>query len=64
MTDIRVHPEGTVVAISPETPAARQWIEENVQAEGWQWLGNMLVVDHRYALPLLRGAHDAGLVIA
>lgn len=65
MTDIAVTNEGTVVSLDLLTPAAREWIEEHAVTEGWQWLGGTrLVVDPRSALPLLRGAHDAGLVIA
>lgn len=64
MTDIHVVPDSTLVGIQPMTPAASEWINENVVAEGYQWLGNILWIEARYALPLLRGAHDAGLVIA
>jgi hypothetical protein len=64
MPDIRVIPESTLVGVMPVTEAAREWIEENAQAESWQWLGDILWVEARYALPLLRGAHDAGLEVA
>jgi hypothetical protein len=62
-TDFHVRNGGTVFAFTPLTTAASEWIEENVQAESWQWLGRSLVVDHRYAEPLIRGILDSGLSI-
>ena len=54
---------GTVFTFCPLTTRAKQWIAENVQAESSQWFGNALVVEHRYALPLLGGMMDEGLVL-
>jgi len=39
MPDVIVDSYGSVVGLSPMTQAAREWIEENVAAESWQWLG-------------------------
>lgn len=30
---------GSIVGITPMTPAAREWLDENCQTEPWQWLG-------------------------
>jgi hypothetical protein len=65
VTDIRVTNGGSVMAVHLLTDAAREWVREHAETEGWQWLGDStLVVEARYALPLLRGAHDDGLVVA
>ncbi len=44
-----------------KTDGAREWVEENVQTESWQWLGQALVVDGRYIEDLELGMVDAGL---
>jgi hypothetical protein len=51
----------SVLRFVPLTDAARDWFDENVHAEGWQWLGPALCVDHRLAADLLRGIDAAGL---
>ena len=60
-TDIYIEDEGTIVVFRPRTPAGFEWIEENVHSEPWQWLGNALCVDHRFADDLAAGMLDAGL---
>lgn len=54
---------GSIVGITPMTPAAREWIDENCQTEPWQWLGATLNVDTRYAGPILEGMAEAGLIL-
>lgn len=63
MPDIRVDNQGTVVALAVLTDVAREWFDAHVVTEPWQWLGHTVGVAPRLALRLLRGAHDAGLVI-
>ena len=58
--DVTFH--GSVVSFALLTPAARTWINDNVQLEPWQWLGDAtFVVDHRFAQPLIDGIRGAGL---
>lgn len=59
--DVLVANEGTVVSFRPVSEAGKAFIEENVESESWQWLGDALVVDHRYAEPLIQGMLDDGL---
>lgn len=61
--DVYVEDHGSIVQFEPRTEEARQWFDENVQAEGWQWLGNRLCVDHRLAKHLREGIQIAGLQI-
>ena len=44
-----------------KTEGAREWVEENVQTEPWQWQGQTLVVDHHFIEDLELGMVDAGL---
>ena len=53
--NIEVRDEGTVVLITPVSKQAKKWVNENVQVESWQWLGQGFAVDHRYAPYLLQG---------
>jgi hypothetical protein len=62
--DVLVRNEGTVFVFCPLTDRAKDWLEENVESESWQWFGNALVVEHRHAWGLGQGMIDAGLVIA
>lgn len=62
--DIRFEDHGSVVLVRPLTDAAREWIDENVQQEGWQWFGGALGVDARYAWALREAAAFNGLVLA
>ena len=43
-TDFVVDDYGSIVGITPITPAARDWLDENVESEPWQWLGCTLNV--------------------
>lgn len=61
--DVVVSGDGTLFAIRPLTDAARRWIDENVSAEGWMWLGNTLYVEHRYIADIVAGMEDAGLIV-
>lgn len=61
--DVRVRNEGTVVAFHPRTAVARAWITENVETEPWQWLGQSVVVEHRFASELVVGMLRAGLIV-
>lgn len=64
MVDLLIRDEGTVVVFRPVSDAARQWIDDNVISEGWQWLGGTLAVDHRYADSIIQGAMLDGLGVA
>ena len=41
---------------------AKEWVEDNVHTEPWQWMGkNILCIEWRYVDPLVDGMMDAGL---
>jgi hypothetical protein len=61
--DVLVHNEGTLFLFSPLTSQAKEWINEYVKSEPWQWLGHVLVAEHRYARGLAQEMKDAGLVL-
>ena len=61
--DFLVIDHGSIVAIRPLTDQALQWLDTNVAAEAWQWLGGSLCVDRRYAAPLIAGIEADGLEV-
>ena len=63
MTDVIYADQGSVVQITPVSPAAKEWIDDNVASEGWQWLGRSLCIDWRYGALLLADLEDAGFVV-
>ncbi len=63
MTDVYISNNGSVFSFQPVTQAGKDWIEENVQTEPWQWLGNTLAIESRFAGELTDGMISAGLEI-
>lgn len=61
MPDFRIADQGSIVMVTPLTQPAKDWVEENVQLEGWQWLGGGFAVEPRYVMSLASGIADAGL---
>ena len=48
--------------VEPLTPAAEEWLAENIGEES-TWWGNSLAVEHRYIEDLLEGMAGDGLTI-
>jgi hypothetical protein len=61
--DVLVANGGTVFTFCPLTDRAKTWIDDNVQSESYQWLCNVLVVEHRYAWGLALGMQQDGLIL-
>ena len=62
--DVHVINHGSVVAFHLISQNAKTFVDENVQAEGWQFMGDALCVDHRFAGDLAEGMRENGLVLA
>ena len=62
-SDVITNNFGSVVSLTPMTPAARQWINENCHTEPWQWLRATLNIDSRFAADLIQGMVDDGLTV-
>lgn len=60
-TDIFVERAGSIVCITPITPAGREWIDENCPSEPWQWTNATLTIDRRFADEIMEGMQEAGL---
>jgi len=58
--DFSVTATGSLALIRPESPAAEQWIEANVQAGAYWWKG-CIVAELRYAGDIVEAMTAAGL---
>jgi|TARA_R110000824_G_scaffold155073_1_gene327289 hypothetical protein len=61
--DITVNDQGSIILFTPKSDACKEWIEDNVQLEGWQWLGGGFGVDHSYADSLIDGLQAEGFEV-
>lgn len=61
--DVTVRYFGSQFLVTPETPAAKAWVAENVQLEGWQWMGKAFAVDQHFIENLVDGMQADGLVV-
>ena len=63
MSDFQIADQGTIILIRPLNAAARQWLDENVVSEPWQWVQGALCVETRFARDLLSEIEEAGFVV-
>ena len=63
MSDFKLIYHGSVVTITPQTDAAQEWIDENIEP-GASFFGRALGVEPRYVDPILIGIASAGLTYA
>ena len=61
--DFIVENHGSIFLFRMNTPAAVEWISQNVQSDA-QFFGDALAVEHRYARDLAVGMQANGLVLA
>lgn len=63
LIDVQITNNGSIFSFRLMTQAAKDWVEENVQTESYQFMGSTLHVEHRYARDLAAGMQEAGLEI-
>ncbi len=59
--DFELRDAGSIAQIAPLTDAAREWLDDNVEAEAWQYMGPVLCIDSRYAMAIVEGFVADGL---
>jgi len=64
MADIRVENHGTIARFVPLTENGREFLTSEVQSEGWQWFGNGLCIEPRYADGLIAACEENGLEVS
>jgi len=61
--DVRIDNHGSVMMVCPLTDAAREWVDDNVGLEPWQWLGPAFACEPRMVESLVEGMADDGLEV-
>jgi hypothetical protein len=62
--DLQFVSHGSVVLLSTGTDEGAAWVEENVGAESWQWLGDSIACEPRMVGAVIEGALDGGLTVS
>jgi len=62
--DLTVGDQGTIFTFTPHTKAGSRFLHEDLETEGWQWLGETLCVDHRLAPVVMDGAINEGITFS
>ncbi len=63
MADVLVRNEGSILMLTPDSDSGREWIDENLGLESWQWLGNSCAIEWRYAPAIIEGMWEDGLEV-
>ena len=64
MVDIEIGGGNGFYTITGTSDAGREWLNENVQTESWQWLGNSICCDDtNMAMSIAKGAQADGLEV-
>lgn len=59
--DVSVVNCGSIFMITPLTPVAKEWVDEHVGLEGYQWMGPSFACEHCYVDNLISGMQHDGL---
>jgi len=62
--DMLIDDNGTIFMFTPITALGREWVDEHLSLEGWQWMGLSFAVEHRFAAGLAQGMKADGLRVA
>ena len=44
VADFLLYDCGSIIQLTPQTKSAKEWLQANVESEGWQWMGNGLCI--------------------
>jgi hypothetical protein len=64
MTDFIISLHGSVCILTPRNDAAREWLDENIAEDALTWGPDSIVIEPRYAEPILMGLQDDGLTVS
>ena len=61
--DVLIENHGAIALLTPMTPDAHEWIEENLEIEPWQWIGCSIACEPRCLDGIIDGLQENGLVV-
>ena len=62
--DFTIQNEGSIILLHPQSPAARQWVQDHIGADnGFQPYYPSIVIEPRYAGDIVAGIQADGLKI-
>ena len=64
MSDFVITDHGTIVLLTPLTPAAEEWVDQHIGDDAQLWGSNSIVVEPRYIADIVEGIRNDGLGIA
>ncbi len=53
----------TIYLLTPVTPECKGWVEEHVEYQDWNILGNGIGIETRYVGPIVNGLEEAGFLM-
>lgn len=62
-TDFQFTNHGSIITVTPLTERAKEFIEQNVSVESWQYFGNAIALDRRCARDLAGVMVDEGFSV-
>jgi hypothetical protein len=62
IADLTVNNQGSIFLLTPETPAGKAWIDQNIPDEAMR-MGPSVVVEHRYIGNIVEGAIHDGMIV-
>jgi hypothetical protein len=63
MPDFDFIQHGSICLLTPLSEAAQEWAKEHLPEDVMLWGKHSLVIEPRYAEPILTGISDAGLTV-
>jgi hypothetical protein len=61
--DFTVSRHGDIFLLRPHTTAARRWLLDHVEVEGWEWLGPAVAIDHHCIQPIIHDILQTSLTL-
>jgi hypothetical protein len=61
--DLTFRDYGTILVLTSNTPVGSDWIDSNIEAEDYSYIGGGIACDHRPARAIIDGAVRDGLTV-
>lgn len=64
MSDLHFVNHGSIITCTPQTEVGKRWLDANVNAEPYMWMGQSLCIEgFRNAYDVAMGAREDGLEV-